>query len=158
MRVLTAKGHGFSRVAYGRAGRQLITRGRFNGRLDVWDLATFEPVRRISPGEPYAELIDCLWQPGGRRFLEVQGYWAEGQEWPDEAGLRPEHEDRLPEELSAVGGWLSFGPDGSSFLRESYGPLYRTEQRVALWGLDGNCVRTFAWRGPTSPKHPAFSP
>jgi WD40 repeat protein len=157
MRVLTRKGHGFNRVVYGRSNRQLLTRSRFSEQLDVWDLATFEPVRRIAPDDPGARLLSCLWQPGGRRFLEVQGYWPEGEEWPDAAGLRPEHAERLPK-FGRVDGWLSFGPDGRSFLRESYGPLYRSPERVALWDLDGNCVRTFVWSRRRNPKHAAFSP
>src|SRR5262249_22738498 len=61
-------------------------------------------------------------------------------------------------EFSSLTGWLSFGPDARTFLRESYGPLYRTEQRLALWDFEGICVRTFGWTERFGPRHAAFSP
>src|SRR5262249_48597791 len=90
MRVLTAPGHGFSRVRYSRTGRQLLGLGRLSASW-LWDLAGGGDGVRLENDQPPLNHSRCWRLPHGDDFLRLGGYWPEGEEWPLPGALRPEH-------------------------------------------------------------------
>jgi WD40 repeat protein len=157
MRILeVGLGHreSMSKVAYGRAGRQLIALA--GDRFIVWSLETFEQVQVVARAS-MAMWLDCLFIPGGKAYLEVNGYWKAGDDLPNPRtqGLRHYHEHIFT--LDDLTGFLCFANDGRSFLCETYGQPWQSPQRIALWDFAGACVRTFPEAGASSPNHAAFA-
>ena len=155
MRILEV-GHrgGVSKVAYGREGRQLIAVA--DGRFVIWSLESFERDRVLPPSIPTYSALACLFIPGGRAFLEANGYWRAGDDLPHIPRLTLEHTGHLGN-LTKQTGFLCFAHDGRSFLRESYGQTWQSPNRIALWDLMYNCVRTYPQAGASSPAYAAFS-
>jgi WD40 repeat protein len=143
-------------ISYSPSGRLLVGRdGQRN--VQVWDAGTLKPVETIPADDPRERLLDCLFRPGGQRFLREQGYVGAGQDLP--AGPpRPEHQDLLvepPNPDPEVGwGWTAtwrtwytqhfacFGPDGQTFV--GWNPAVEGSP-LGLWRFTGELVRAFEW-------------
>ena len=154
MRILEIERHvSVSKVAYGRAGRQLIALA--DEGFIVWSLETFER-ERIWPRGPRTSL-DCLFVPGGKAYLEANGDWMAGEELPEPTFLRSGHREQI-RNFDSVRGFLCFSHDGQSVLLESYGQPWQSPERIALWDFASVCVRTYPHAGAWSPNQAAFSP
>jgi WD40 repeat protein len=147
---------GIERIAYSPSGRLLVGRD-VQRNVQVWDAGTLEPGETIPPGDPREKLLDCLFRPGGPRFLREQGYVGAGQDLPGGAA-RPEHENLLrglPGPAQEPGwSWTAhlrnlypqhfacFGPDGQTFV--GWHPTVEGSP-VGLWRFNGELVRAFEW-------------
>ncbi len=142
-----------SKVAYGREGRQLIA--AVGDRFVSWSLETFERERVI----PRVSLmpLDCLFVPGGRAFLEANGYWKAEDELPGAEKLSAGHLQQMGN-LNSLTGFLCFAPDGDSVLRVSYAQPWQSPLRFALWDFGGLCVRTYPHAGSMYSRWATFSP
>jgi WD40 repeat protein len=142
------------RIAYSPSGRLLIGRDGHN-EIQVWDARTLEQVAFFPAGDPREKLFDCLFRPGGLRFLQEQGYVSAEHDLPTQAP-RPEHQRALPSlEKWAYGfAWSAashqryprhfacFGCDGQTFV--GWHPAVR-DAGEGLWRFDRRLVRRFGW-------------
>ena len=155
MRILeVGRRAGLSKVGYGREGRQLVASG--HAQLVVWSLETFEQERVVPRAAPVTPL-DCLFLPGGRAFLEANGYWKAVDELPAAANLSEDHL-RHAGHLTPLTGFRCFAADGKSVLRETYSQSWQSPQRLALWDFAGTFVRGYPRAGLLGKDAAAFSP
>jgi WD40 repeat protein len=156
MRILQIRRGSVQHLAYGRAGRLLLTASHIEP-MRVWDLTTFTESRVIEERTPGRLLLFWMLIRGGRPFLEANGYWPASEELPLAVDPRPEHVRALPTEFCKIG-WLCCTPDGSGYLEAGYGQLWNTDRRLATFDFAGRCLRTYTWREPSPPTRAGFTP